>query len=173
MPRLKPSTQAMVEFQRMLGATAYWLKLQRTGKFWELWFAGDDFGVSEAEKAKLDEESNEGSYVYYSHSYGNIRIDPKGAIRSFDFGGRYTGRSVLHQLISFFDAFDFSYGGIAIIDIRFDMRPNGQNIDVDVIAIEDDGWIEDDNQFVAKQFVRVVGEFTFDPANNLLLHRAK
>jgi hypothetical protein len=169
MRRAKVSTQAMFEFQRMIRAISDNLQLVRTGKFWELWFAGSDFGKSEAEIAKLYEEAEEGDYVYHSNKYGDIKITPKGAIRSLDFGSVYESLPVLAQLSKFLDRHmsDDNY----IINLYLDLVPQGNMIDVDVKAVEDFSGYNGDNEFVEDTVTRTIATFTYDPTNNLLLHR--
>lgn len=165
------STQAMFEFQRMLRQVSDDLKLIRPGKFWELWIAGDDFGMSEAEIAKLDREyAMADSYYHASNQIGIIQIDPNGAIRSFEFGEEYRGLPILAQFLKFLATLPASGH---VIDFYPDFRSRGEKIEVDVMAVEDNPrWDADTQDYVSSIRRWRVGTFLYDPAQNLLLHRA-
>lgn len=163
MRRTPVSTQGMSEFQRLIRGLSDSLLLHRPGRFWELWFAGDDFGKSEAEIAELNE-----SGYYPSYQYGTIAITPQGAIRSLDFGTNYEGLPVLAQLLRFLERTEYSDS--MLVDVYTEMKPNGSMIDVDVRAVEDNSGFYGD-EFRESTVTRTIARFTFDPANNLLLHR--
>lgn len=170
MRRTTVSTQAMVELQHMLNSLGGWLTLHRTGKYWELWFVGDDFGLTDAQKAELAESDD---YYYSSHQYVSIKITRQGQIREFTApSGRYSGRSVFHQFILLIEAIEIPDG--TVHHLRIEVRPSGQLIDIDVIAVEDiGGSIGGDDMYVPQLDERIVGRFAYDSIQKLIVHRAK
>ena len=158
------STQAMFEFQSLMRQLSSYLQLARTGKFWELWFIGDDFGKSEAEIAELDEVG-----YYPSNRIVSIQIDPHGAIRSFDYDSSHgpNTRSLLQQLVNLIDRVDYTDGYWN--DVHVDVRPNGSMIEVDIVGIYLDPYFDEETSTVSPAS-KLIGRFTYDPARKLLLH---
>ena len=167
MRRATLPNHAMFGLQSVIRTANYDLALRRTGRFWELWFVGTGEDLTDEQ---IRDEEERGGYVTHSSKIGDIKIDPKGSIRSLDFGARYENRSVLHQLMTFLDNAPEMGQWSNVDSITADLRPNGSMIDVDVVALEVE-WYDDEEE--AKVYRRVVARFAYDPAANLLIFRAK
>src|SRR5215213_10147392 len=104
MSRIPSSTQAMFELERLLSSISD-IELRRTGKFWELWMRGDD---------EVEVSDPEDAGYYPSYRIATVKINPQGAIRSFEGIPQFAGRSVLQQLILLLDRIDHSVSNIRV-----------------------------------------------------------
>lgn len=175
MGRTSASTQAIVEFQRLLRSISPFegdLVLAGADPHREIWYAGEDYGMSAEEIARLKASKGEEDYFYPSSLIGSVEVDPTGAIRSLNIeGGEPTGLPVLAQLLRFIQRHEGDTAS-AFLAVYPDMRPSGCMIEVDIVGLEDFSGYNYEDVFVESTVSRIIAEFTYDPSQGLLLHRS-
>lgn len=121
----------------------------------ELWSRGDDWGLTDAEKAELYASER---CTYISAKIGTITLDTSGNVTALELGdGMAQYKSVLFLLCAFL-ADDRNLDGYSQ-GINLEMEPDGHLIRIKVVVL--DAWPSDEDEGMDISR-RTVGVLTYD-----------
>ncbi len=136
---------------------------------WEIWFAGDDYGLTPEQFRALCED-NEDGYMYESHCIA--RFEGDAMVSRISTGHEQYGLNVLTMFLRIFqEQAKLIDPDPYIVDVEFDLRVNGEQIDIDVIAVE----IGSDSQGMTDPELPLhrwcLGRFVYDPVQQCIAAR--
>lgn len=132
------------------------------GRLNELWFAGDDWGMSDTEKEELYASDNG---CWLSNQIGTIVRDDDGNVTALSFGPDYEGHSPLMQLSAYLVR-DASLHGVEWHSLTLELEPEGHQIRTKVVEVYDASYGQDDEPLLRRH---VIGEFMYDLRKNVFI----